>query len=182
MQALLSLPFADLLAVCLEKPDLLDKEFWQEKFALESMPIVNEQSSALAWAAEYKRVRVALLYTLRLLDKAPLYLALCKIKDVGYLPDSLHTPKIKEIFSLTNLSLLISTPARAAMKIKKKENNYQVTIYYRQDEFSREERQLLCPKQVKIMVFILCYYNIEFLTGKNKKPFHIARRYLENIA
>jgi hypothetical protein len=182
MESLLSLPFADLLAFCITKPDLLDKEFWQEKFARESMPIVNEQSSALAWAAEYKRVRVALLYTLRLLEKVPLYLSLCKIKDIGYLPEYMHTITAKEIFSLTNLSLLISTPARAAMKIKRKDNAYSVTLYYKQEEIIREEVHLLCAKQVKIMVFILCYHNIEFLTGKDKKPFHIPRRYLENIA
>lgn len=182
MESLLALPFDDLLALCVKQSSLLDKEFWQRKFIQESMPIVNEQSTALAWAAEYKRVRVALLYTSSLLKKAPLYLSLCKIKDIGYLPSCLHTPTIKEIFSLANLALLVSTSARAAMKIKERENgNYEITIYYKQEDFVRQERHLLDTKQTKVMVFILCYYNIEFLTGKSKKPFHIPRHQLQDV-
>nr|WIL04895.1 hypothetical protein Cduv_415 [Cedratvirus duvanny] len=182
MDYLLLLPFPDLLAVCIDEPNLLDNGFWEKKFAQDSMPVISEQSTSLAWAAEYKRVKVALLYTLNLLKETPLYLPLCKIKDIGYLPESLNTAKIKEIFSLTNLSLLISTPARAAMKIKQREGGYLVTIYYRQEEFIREERHFLDAKQTKFMVFILCYYNIEFLVGKKKKPFHIPRSQLHNIA
>ena len=182
MDSLLDLSFSDLIALSINKDYLLDKEFWKEKFAREGIPIVNEQGTVLSWLAEYKRVRVALLYTSNLLKKVPLYLALCKIKDVGYLPSSLNTDGVKEIFSLTNLSLLISTPARAGLKIKKRESHYQVTFYYKQEDFEREERHLLEEKEVKVMLFIFSYYNIEFLAGKNKKPFHIPRRSLENIA
>lgn len=182
MDPLLALPFADLLALFIHNPERVDNHFWQKKFTQDGMPIVNEQHTALAWAAEYKRVRVALLYTTTLLKKAPLYLSLCKIKDVGYLPDSLHTPLVKEIFSLTNLALLVSTSARAALKIKAREqNNYEVIIYYKQKEFVREERHLLEGKQTKIMLFILSYYNIEFLVGKEKSPFHIPRCQLQDI-